>query len=239
MVGEDKPTVAQSGVLNDAFDYFNEKLFNNEVRKTMIGFSRNKQIIGGYFSPERWFNAEDPDTKIHEIVINANIMSDGDIERIMSILVHEMCHAWQEDNGKPSRSGYHNKEWAAKALEVGLEPRVYTKDGELVPDTITGQRVNTYTIPDGPFEKALMEMPEDTILPWLANELYPNMDEDKGSGSGDGKPGEIEPTSSRQGKRSKYTCPGCGNNAWAKGGIKLMCGSCNMDMVETITKTKK
>lgn len=225
-MNETRPTIAQNTVLNDAFDYFNERLFNGEVQRTMIGFSRSKKIIGGYFSPEKWFDADDPELKIHEIQINANTMGDGDIEHLMNTLVHEMVHAWQQDNGTPSRSGYHNKEWAAKALEVGLEPKAYTAEGKLIPDVITGQRIDTVTIPDGPFEQALIEMPEDTMLPWLANELY--FDEEK----------EKKPVT-KQGKRSKYTCPGCGTNAWAKPGCNLMCGDCHMDMVETITETKK
>ncbi len=145
------------------------------------------------------------------------------MKNLMNTLVHEMVHAWQEDNGKPTRGGYHNKEWAAKALDVGLEPKVYDKSGKLIPDRITGQRVDTVTIPDGPFEKALIEMPEDTMLPWLANELY--LDEEK--------------EKKTAGNRSKYTCPGCGTNAWAKPGCKLICGECHMDMVETVTKKKK
>ncbi len=76
-----KPTIEQNTVLNDAFDYFNEMLFNGEVGKTMIGFTRSKKIIGGYFSANRWFDADNPDMSIHEIQINANSMSDGDIEK--------------------------------------------------------------------------------------------------------------------------------------------------------------
>jgi hypothetical protein len=36
--------------------------------------------------------------------------------------VHEMAHVWQHAHGKPSRNGYHNKEWAAKMDERGLIP---------------------------------------------------------------------------------------------------------------------
>ena len=31
-----------------------------------------------------------------------------------------MCHQWQQHFGKPSRNGYHNKQWADKMESVGL-----------------------------------------------------------------------------------------------------------------------
>jgi hypothetical protein len=41
---------------------------------------------------------------------------------ILSTLVHEMVHVWQETYGNPSRRGYHNRQWAEKMREVGLQP---------------------------------------------------------------------------------------------------------------------
>jgi hypothetical protein len=40
----------------------------------------------------------------------------------MSTLVHEQCHQQQAEQGRPSRSGYHNKEWSQKMLAIGLQP---------------------------------------------------------------------------------------------------------------------
>lgn len=39
---------------------------------------------------------------------------------ILSTLLHEMVHHWQYRFGTPGRRGYHNIEFAAKMLEVGL-----------------------------------------------------------------------------------------------------------------------
>jgi hypothetical protein len=33
-----------------------------------------------------------------------------------------MVHLWQHHHGKPSRTGYHNKEWATMMKAVGLIP---------------------------------------------------------------------------------------------------------------------
>ena len=35
-------------------------------------------------------------------------------------LVHEMVHLWHHHEGKPSRSGYHNTDWADKMATVGV-----------------------------------------------------------------------------------------------------------------------
>ena len=59
-----------------------------------------------------------------------------------STLVHEMCHLWQEDFGKPSRGGYHNRQWADKMIQVGLMPTDTGEPG----GQLTGQRVTHYII---------------------------------------------------------------------------------------------
>ena len=43
-------------------------------------------------------------------------------EQTLSTLVHEMTHLQQQHFGKPSRSGYHNKEWGLLMRAVGLIP---------------------------------------------------------------------------------------------------------------------
>jgi hypothetical protein len=35
------------------------------------------------------------------------------LEDSLSTLFHEKAHLWQHHFGNPSRTGYHNKEWAA------------------------------------------------------------------------------------------------------------------------------
>ncbi len=61
-----------------------------------------------------------------------------------------MCHLWQHHFGTPSRTGYHNKEWAAKMREVGLIPSDTGKPG----GKDTGQKVSDYLEEGGRFERA-------------------------------------------------------------------------------------
>jgi hypothetical protein len=34
----------------------------------------------------------------------------------------------------------------------------------------------------------------------------------------------------KSGSRVKYTCPGCGANAWGKDGLRLICADCDQSM---------
>jgi predicted DNA-binding protein YlxM (UPF0122 family) len=46
----------------------------------MLTMSRNNNVIGGYFSPDKWIN--DDGLSIHEIAVNSNIMRDSVLSRI-------------------------------------------------------------------------------------------------------------------------------------------------------------
>jgi predicted SprT family Zn-dependent metalloprotease len=64
---------------------------------------------------------------VHELALNPDNFTGRSDELILSTLVHEMCQVWQETHGEPSRRGYHNRQWAGKMREVGLQP---TSTGE-------------------------------------------------------------------------------------------------------------
>ena len=50
-------------------------------------------------------------------------------EEILSTLVHEMAHVWQQTHGRPPRRCYHDREWAAKMREIGLQPSTTGQPG--------------------------------------------------------------------------------------------------------------
>ena len=80
----------------------------------------------GYFAPFRFKGRIDKQT-VHELALNPDNFTGRSDELILSTLVHEMAHVWQETHGEPSRRGYHNRQWAGKMREVGLQP---TSTGE-------------------------------------------------------------------------------------------------------------
>jgi hypothetical protein len=119
---------------------------------------------------------------------------------------HEMIHEGQEVFGKPSRGRYHNKEWADKMEALGLMP---SHDGE-PGGRRTGQRMTHYIIKGGPFQKAYQKLAATGFeLHWnsarFSKERAPN-------------------------SKTKFTCPECMQNAWAKPDASLICGICKQPM---------
>jgi hypothetical protein len=153
------PTIQQYGGLQDAYDYFNAKLFGGELSRCMIEFGRNEERTLGYFHAEQW---EGKAGKCHTIALTPMWLR-RPIRDVFSTLVHEMCHLWQQDCGKPSRNGYHNKEWGDKMKAVGLHPSNTGKPG----GRETGQQMTHYIVEGGPFDRAFARMPKGIMLPWV------------------------------------------------------------------------
>src|SRR5205823_13169080 len=93
---------------------------------------------------------------------------------------------------------------------IGLQPSDTGKpDGKE-----TGQKMNHYTIPGGAFDKATARLLQSGFaLSWADIAILEGAAKPKKSGS-----------------RVKYTCPGCGANAWGKDGLRLMCADCDQSM---------
>ena len=104
----------------------------------------------GYFSGERFVSIDDPEEVTDEIALNPAHFAGRPTSATLSTLAHEMAHLWQHHFGKPSRSRYHNKEWAAKMREVGLIPSDTGQPG----GKETGQKVSHTIEPGGRFERA-------------------------------------------------------------------------------------
>lgn len=202
---QNKPTETQFGNYQALFDYFNEKLFAGSLPEIILNFSR-KTNAAGFFAPDRW-SSQDGKIKTHEISINPSYMGTVTFERLCSTLVHEQAHLWQQTFGKPTRNGYHNKEWGDKMESIGLMPSDTGEEG----GKRTGQRVTHYILENGQFKHAFANMPKKISLPWVAAvEGIPRK-----------RSGKKKKTS-----KIKYTCPGCGMNVWGKPGLKVYCKPC-------------
>lgn len=68
--------------------------------------------------------------------------------------VRKTAHLWQHHFGKPSRAGYHNKEWAAKMLAIGLYPSDTGRPG----GKETGQSCSHYIVESGPYALTFAEL---------------------------------------------------------------------------------
>jgi predicted SprT family Zn-dependent metalloprotease len=193
--------------LDAAFEHFNRELFGGQLPPCLITMQRRRQALG-YFSGSRFASVSDPQEIADEIALNPVHFAELPLAETLDTLVHEMCHLWQHHFGKPSRSGYHNKQWAAKMREVGLIPSDTGQPG----GKETGQRVSDYPEPGGRFERACT-----AYLATNAAILYHDR-------AGDGT------RKKKAASKTKYTCPVCELNAWAKPGVYLVCGDCEEDM---------
>lgn len=195
------PTTEQYLNLQAAYNYFNKHLFADGLADCVITLRNHGKRTLGLFHAEQWTDA-DGKAKCHEIAL-APAFLDRPLEDVFSTLVHEMCHLWQQDHGKPGRNGYHNKEWGDKMKDVGLYPSNTGKEG----GKETGQQMTHYTVDGGPFAVAFEKMPDAIRLPWIGV-----------------KPGEKEKKSP---VKIKYQCPDCETCAWGKPNMNLVCGECD------------
>lgn len=211
--------------LDQAFDYFNAELFGGQLPLVLLTFQRHGQAYG-YYAPKR-FKARHGDETTDEIALNPEMFNTPDLE-ILQTLVHEMAHLWQQHFGKPSRSGYHNAQWAKKMMEIGLMPSDTGKPG----GKTTGQHMGDYPITGGRFEEAARQLLESGFaVHWMDNwkkNGQPSADDGDGEEEGEaGQPAEPKPKN-----KIKYTCPTCQANVWGKPALKLICGEC-METMES------
>jgi len=123
---------------------------------------------------------------------------------ILSTLADEMAHVWQQTHGKPPRRSYHDRQWAAKMREIGLQPSSTGEPG----GKETGQSVTHYIIPGGCYAKAYAKLAAQGFqLHWQSVPV-------------------DKQASAKKSSKTKFTCPECGLNAWAKPDAHLICGEC-------------
>ncbi|APX10087.1 SprT-like domain-containing protein [Vibrio harveyi] len=153
-----KPTAQTYEPLQRAFDYINEKLFDNQLPPVLITLQRQPNTMG-YMSKNRFVNSKGEMT--HELALNPDYFSLYPIEEVIQTIGHEATHLWQmtDPNANPSRNGYHNKEWAAKMESIGLMPSSTGKEG----GAKTGQKVADYIIKGGRFEQLCKELIDDNF----------------------------------------------------------------------------
>jgi hypothetical protein len=195
-------TAVEYSAFQQAYDFYNTELFANTLPHVLVTLPHQKRSRG-YFSADR-FRGRTGTGKVHELALNPDEFQRTETE-ILSTLVHEMAHVWQQEHGHPGRGRYHNKEWAAKMLDLGLHPSSTGEPG----GTMTGQRVSHYIVKNGPFAKATARLLKTGfVLNWQSS-----------------RPPRKERLL-KAASKTKYSCPGCGLNVWAKPDVTLHCGEC-------------
>ena len=192
------------------YDWLNKSLFAGTLPPVILNFSRKGRTYG-FFAPSRW---DDGSNVTHEISLNPSHLKERPAIEVASTLAHEMCHLWQHLYGTPSRTGYHNREWAEKMEEVGLIPSDTGEPG----GKKTGQHMTHFIAPGGRFVAAFTAMPKEYLLPWQG---IPERTSRTG-----GSPG-----GNTDRRKIKYSCPIGHGNVWGKPDLLLVCGVCGNDYV--------
>lgn len=208
------PTITENeyAAFQQAYSFFNVRLFSGRLPDVLVTLQRHAKAKG-YFSPER-FVARQCEAKVHELALNPDTFLGRRDEDILSTLVHEMVHVWQQECGTPPRRNYHDQQWAAKLESIGLIPSDTGEPG----GKKTGQRMTHYVEAGGAYQTAFRELAATGFM--LNWQSFPN----------------PEATAKKAASKTKYTCPACGQNAWAKPDSRLVCGRCYEDQerVETM-----
>jgi ribosomal protein L37AE/L43A len=212
-MNEVNPTKRTYDDLNRAYDFFNERLFSGRLPRCLITMQRRPRSRG-YFCGKR-FATRDGKEVTDEIALNPQHFKERTPREILSTLVHEMTHLEQEHFGKPSRGGYHNKGWAALMKAMGLIP----SDTGIEGGKQTGQRVTHHIEKGGPFDRACAE-----LLKAGCTVAYVE------AGPGHGEETKAKTARKKAASKTKYTCPGCGLNAWAKPDVSIICSGCDAEL---------
>ena len=95
--------------------FFNIAFFKSQpVYMPIISFERKSvRNLGHYVKERNGFGLKE------NININRCHL-DRPLWEILSTLLHEMCHSWQNLYGKPSSSWFHNKEFKLKMSKIGV-----------------------------------------------------------------------------------------------------------------------
>lgn len=214
-----KPTKETYDRLQQAYEHFNKALFGGTLPNALITLQRRKGSYG-FFAGAR-FRHEDG-RKADEIALNPAAFPDRPYKDVLATLVHEMVHLWQHHFGAPGRGRYHNREWAEKMKEAGLQP---TDDGA-EGGKETGESMGHLILQGGPFDDAADRLLGKgfTIVWKEAPAPLPTV-----KGDGAAEPEAVQ----KSGRRVRYCCPQCDLKAWARHGARLMCGDDQVLMLAT------
>lgn len=219
-------------------EHFNLALFDGALRAPLLTIKRGLGSLG-YFSAARWVRNSE---RIPEIALNSELFAERSWLSLMQTVVHQQCHAWQHQFGRPSRPGYHNAEWAEQMEKLGLVPSVTGEPG----GRKTGQHILEYPIIGGPFIRACAAFAENEMKLPLTGRFAKAAE-----WKGDTPPFEVGlpkkvlnrlcapvgsmtddvEISQRDGlrvakRKVKYSCPLCGTIVWGRSGLGLKCQKC-------------
>ncbi|HIH2751023.1 TPA: SprT-like domain-containing protein [Burkholderia lata] len=147
-----RPTKETYDALQFAYDFFNARLFGNSLKGVLITLNNVGRSFGHY-SPER-FTRRDGEV-CDQINLNSTYFASRPVEDTLSTLGHEMVHQWRQYEGEqPPRRSYHDKVFAQKMIDIGLQPSHTGSPG----GKTVGEHMSHYILPDGQFIQVCKEL---------------------------------------------------------------------------------
>ena len=128
MTTNDKPLQKMSVIqieIEKELEQFNTILFNGKLENVLITLqTKGRGNFAGWCWSEKWLSYDSytkKESSHTEINISAEYLTEG-YETIMEVLIHEMAHAINSQNGIKdcSKTQYHNKHFKASAELAGL-----------------------------------------------------------------------------------------------------------------------
>ena len=199
--------------LQTAYDFMNDELFDGALPDVFLVFSRRARS-GGHYAAHR-YSGRDNNLDRAELSQNPDHFIGRDDKWIVSILVHEQCHHWQEVYGTPPKRAYHNKQFAYEMEARGL----LTTSTGAVGGRRTGARMGHLIIPGGAYELAFNKLEASGWRLALESRIV----------SGGGKAPQS---------KEKFTCSSCDANAWGKPTSELVCKACLLDSLTDLSLSK-
>lgn len=202
------PTIEQFSAYNEAFDYFNKRLFESRLEPAMLSIG-HKGRSKGYFTPRKWRNKSGE--QVHEIAISPDLIAEG-LDATMAQVValmgrqlrwQEAIEAGDEKAAATAARGYADARQCGIWLELGLLPR--GKDGGR---TRGGWNLDVVVVLEGDADMAIEAVPKKAMLPWEAVA--------EGQAEGGDEP-------RRKTGRLKYTCPICEAHVLGRPGLEVRC----------------
>lgn len=203
-----------AGYFEKLFDKLNESFFDGELDRPVITIQSTPKAYGHYSLYDAW-NVNGDGKR--ELNIGAGTL-DRPIENIISTLLHEMCHQYNDTIlhiQDCSRGGtYHNRRFKETAEERGL---IVTKSEKYGYSTTT---------------------PSNLLLNWILENDVKDILINRNDYStfritgGNTTSGSIFPSGTSKNNSRRYTCPCCHMIVRATRSVNVICGDCLTVMLE-------
>lgn len=224
-------STAQTTMLECAYAFFNDVFFDSKLPPVVLTMHRCRGAYG-YLAPKRFARADG--TLCSELALNPDhfdrYLADGIVDpnseaRVVSTLLHEMCHEWLEhpelNEGKEApRRAYHCWRFANLMESVGLMTSTTGEPG----GKRVGQSMSHYIMPGGCFEEAFKVMKHLGFS--LLVKSYDRMHVPTGALPTVLAPLGTVPTLVVHAPKPRpvgYVCPLCAGKAKALPGSRLVC----------------